>query len=80
LRSRALTRATAARATPLTRARAAPHPHTAYGGDNGGALAAQLSTPEGLAVDSEGSIFVADYANHRVRKLLAQAGIAVQQR
>jgi hypothetical protein len=41
-----------------------------YAGDNGLAAGAQMSTPEALAVDSSGSIYVADYANHRVRQLV----------
>lgn len=40
-----------------------------YGGDGGGAIAAQLDTPYGIAVDSSGNVFVADTANHRVREL-----------
>src|SRR5690606_6914619 len=38
-------------------------------GDDGQATAAELNNPEGLAVDSSGNIYFADYNNHRVRKI-----------
>ncbi|MGA2434989.1 MAG: BACON domain-containing carbohydrate-binding protein [Bryobacteraceae bacterium] len=41
----------------------------AYGGDGGPAAIATLSDPSGVAVDSSGSIFIADTANGRVRKV-----------
>jgi trimeric autotransporter adhesin len=40
-----------------------------YGGDGGAAGSAQLSAPQGLAVDASGNVFVADTANARVRKI-----------
>ncbi|MBI4874531.1 MAG: hypothetical protein HY822_07855 [Acidobacteria bacterium] len=40
-----------------------------FSGDGGSALTAQLSSPMGLAVDSRGTIHVADRANHRIRRL-----------
>jgi uncharacterized protein (TIGR03437 family) len=40
-----------------------------FDGDGGAASQARFSRPTGLAVDSEGNIFVADESNNRVRKL-----------
>ncbi|MBI2686268.1 MAG: hypothetical protein HYX27_08125 [Acidobacteria bacterium] len=45
-----------------------------YRGDGGPGTAAQLNFPSGVAVDSNGDIFIADTANHRVRRL-SRAGI-----
>jgi uncharacterized protein (TIGR03437 family) len=38
-------------------------------GDGGSALAAQVSQPEGIVVDPAGNLYIADAANHRVRKV-----------
>jgi uncharacterized protein (TIGR03437 family) len=38
-------------------------------GDGGTALAAQLSDAEGLAMDRQGSVYIADANNHRVRRV-----------
>jgi uncharacterized protein (TIGR03437 family) len=40
-----------------------------YTGDNGPATSAQLNHPSGVAVDSAGSLYIADYANQCVRKV-----------
>jgi sugar lactone lactonase YvrE len=40
-----------------------------YSGDNGPATQARLSQPTGLAVDSHGSLAIADYANNTVREV-----------
>ena len=42
---------------------------TGYGGDGGIGTNAFLNRPAGLAVDSTGNLYVADYANHRIRKV-----------
>jgi uncharacterized protein (TIGR03437 family) len=39
----------------------------AFSGDNGPATAAALYLPEGVAVDSAGNLYIADYGNDRVR-------------
>jgi len=40
-----------------------------FGGDGGKALQAELNTPQKIAVAKDGSLFIADRANHRVRKV-----------
>jgi len=40
-----------------------------YSGDGGPAISAQLNSPEGLAVDSSGNLYIADASNNRVRKV-----------
>lgn len=43
----------------------------AFGGDGGPAPVAGLALPRGLTIDSAGNIYVADSANHRVRRISA---------
>jgi sugar lactone lactonase YvrE len=45
-----------------------------YGGDGGPAMLAALNYPTGVAVDSSGNLYIADYVNHRVR-LVDTSGI-----
>lgn len=40
-----------------------------YSGDGGLALLAQISSPQGIAIDSAGNVFIADTGNNRVRKV-----------
>lgn len=43
--------------------------HAGYSGDGGRADMAQLDSPYGLAVDSSGNLYVADFGNQRVRRI-----------
>ena len=42
-----------------------------YSGDGGGALAAQLDQPSGIAVDSAGNLYIADTYNNVIRQVSA---------
>ncbi|MEU1783847.1 RICIN domain-containing protein, partial [Streptomyces abikoensis] len=42
-----------------------------FGGDDGPATTAQLKTPLGLAVDCVDTLYIADHANNRVRKVVS---------
>ena len=46
-----------------------------FSGDGAPAMAAELNTPQKLAIAKDGSIFIADRANHRVRKIDARGFI-----
>lgn len=40
-----------------------------FSGDGGVATVAQLKTPEGIAVDDSGNLYIADFGNRRIRKV-----------
>ncbi|RKP54029.1 hypothetical protein D7Z26_11610 [Cohnella endophytica] len=40
-----------------------------YSGDGGLATSAQLNGPRGVAIDSDGNLYIADTGNHRIRKV-----------
>jgi len=46
-----------------------------FSGDGGGATSAKLNNPSGLAVDSTGNLFVADFVNNRIRRVDAKTKV-----
>ena len=48
--------------------------HAGYSGDGGPAVKAQLNSPQGLAVDSKGNLYIADSVNNRVR-IVSPSGV-----
>jgi DNA-binding beta-propeller fold protein YncE len=46
-----------------------PPEHGAFSGDYGPATEARLHTPHDLALDALGNLYIADWGNHRVRKV-----------
>ena len=47
--------------------RVAGNSRTGYSGDGGPATNARITSPKGLALDTAGNLFVADYGNRRIR-------------
>ena len=46
-----------------------------YSGDGGAATSAEFYLPTGVRVDLSGNIYVVDYGNNRIRKIIAGTGI-----
>jgi hypothetical protein len=46
-----------------------------FSGDNGPATAARLDLPTALAVDTQNNLYLADTANHRIRKINLSTGL-----
>lgn len=47
-----------------------------YSGDGGAATAAQLYQPKDVCLDAAGNIYIADYRNHRIRKINSSGTIS----
>jgi sugar lactone lactonase YvrE len=45
-----------------------------YGGDNASATSAHLALPQGITLDPSGNLYLADAANHRIRRIDATSG------
>ena len=46
-----------------------------YTGDGSVATSATLNNPKGVAIDSSGNFYIADYDNYRIRKVTVSTGI-----
>jgi sugar lactone lactonase YvrE len=46
-----------------------------FSGDQGPAALAQINTPRGIAFDAAGNLYLADSANHRIRRVDAVSGV-----
>ena len=51
--------------------------NSGFSGDGGPSTAASLRTPEGLAVDTYGNLYLADEGNYRVREVLMPLTVTV---
>jgi sugar lactone lactonase YvrE len=49
--------------------------HGGFGGDGGPATSAYLNYPQAVALDAAGNLYVADTANHRIRRVDASTGV-----
>jgi sugar lactone lactonase YvrE len=46
-----------------------------FGGDGGPASRARLNNPSSIALDADGNLYIAEFVNHRVRRVDARTGI-----
>src|SRR5690242_6496124 len=46
-----------------------------YNGDSIAAVTAELGSPVGVALDKPGNVYIAEYDNHRIRKITAGSGL-----
>ena len=46
-----------------------------FSGNNGAAVSAELDNPEGVALDSQGNLFIADFGNNVIREVNALTGV-----
>ena len=46
-----------------------------FAGDGGQAVCAELNSPNGIATDISGNVYIADWSNHRIRKVTVSTGI-----
>ena len=46
-----------------------------YAGDGGSPLAAELNSPQGVACDGAGNVYIADFGNQRIREVVLRAGV-----
>jgi uncharacterized protein (TIGR03437 family) len=51
-----------------------PGSTSSYSGDGGPALSAQFNEPYSITIDSSGNLYIADYANNVIRKLVPSSG------
>jgi sugar lactone lactonase YvrE len=49
--------------------------HSGFSGDGGLATEAELNNPSGLAIDEEGTVFIAEFVNNRVRRVDAKTKV-----
>jgi uncharacterized protein (TIGR03437 family) len=47
-------------------------------GDGGPAIRASLTLPVAVAVDAAGSLYISDYGNHRIRKVVPSSGVSLK--
>jgi uncharacterized protein (TIGR03437 family) len=46
-----------------------------FAGDGGPSPAARLNSPQNVAVDKDGNLYISDFSNHRIRKVTASTGL-----